>query len=1821
MSHRNQLFYGLILLLGLLNACTGSQNSATKREFEKYIYGYTSGTITSDSPVDIYLEKIPEKKFQPGEVLPADLLKISPALKGQLLMKDERTLEFIPEGRYQNGQQYTFRLHLGALFDVPQKYQYFEFKLHIVDLKASFSPGNLVTGTDNDTLNYEAALHTSDYMENSEVEKQVKARLNEREMPLKWQHSGNRHRFTISSIPKTENPQKLILSFGSKVVNSPETTIVIPGKNQFSVLDIQLNDNERQSLRITMSENIAPDQNLEGLVSIKGVSGIRYKTEANVIYLYYTIDDDQENLEVTVHEGIRSTDGQSLLQSDTRTIALPSTNPAVKFIGNGVITPADGKVLIPFAAVALKAVDVQIIKVFRQNMNFFLQQNSYDGTDDIIRTARPVFRQKIELKKEGSNINLNHLNDFTLNLSDLVQLEKGVIYRIEIRFRRSYTTLSCAEEEGDDINYYNTNWSGNGDSYYYGLYYYNPDYRWEDRDDPCTDSYYNSQRFISKNIINTSLGLLAKRGTDNRYFVAVNDIATAAPVPGCIVSLYDFQNQRIDSVETDKNGFAYLHTDIDAFIVQAHKGKDNAWLRIANANALSLSNFDVSGTHVQSGLKGFIYGERGVWRPGDEIYLSFILEDKLHILPEGHPIIAQLIDPKGNITETRKSTTGDCPIHTFRFSTAEDAPTGYWKASVKIGGSNFSKTLRIETVKPNRLSIDMLFPNDKIIGKGVSDKNIQVKTRWLNGASTSNLKAITEVRLNRSRATFPNYPDYSFYDITEDFQPYTETLFDGITNTEGNFSFSLDPIKVENAPGILSASFTTRIFENGGDFSISTYNTKYSPYSQYTGIRLPQSEDGWYPIKENVRLQGVLVNPEGIKTDASSKIHIRVYRIQWSWWWETDNYNSGSYINRSSSSLVVDKFVTASKGSFALDLNISYYGRYYLQATDESSGHTAGMIAYFGSWVENASAEMATLLSVSTDRKDYKTGEKVRLDIPSSKGGIAIVSLENGTSFKDIRRIETTEGHTVFEFETTADMCPNVYAFVTLIQPQKERDNDRPVRLYGVVNINVEDAALHLHPEIRMLPELRPGEEFTVTVSEKDHKAMDYTLAIVDEGLLSLTSFRTPEPSPAFYAREALGVKTWDFYDFIFGAYGARLEKAFAVGGDESLKPAQEEKTNRFKSVVLFEGPVSLKAGESHTHTFKMPEYIGEVRAMAVAATEDGKYGSASTTALVNKPLMLSVAMPRVFTPNDVVEVPVTVFAMNDKIRQVEVKLTTDDKIEILGNSTASVTFNEKGEKIAWFKLQIKETTGISSLTFSALGGDEKTEVKEEVEIRVPNPPITKIEAKIIKSNEKAEFTANIHGADPTALLEVSTIPPLNLGARLKDLITYPHGCAEQITSAAFPQISLGQLIELSPAQKAEIENNVKSVINRLGSYQTSEGGFAYWPGSPYTSEWVSTYIANFLVAASRKGYTVPAHLLKQDLKFLQSMANSYKILDYYGEMQQGYRLYVLALAGEPDMPAMNRMKERQLHNPTAQWLLASAYALCNHPNVARNLIQKAARTVTPYRQTGGTFGSDTRDKAIMLQSMVSLDMQQDAWQMLEQISAVLSSKEWLSTQTIAFALLAATDYVEKFVGKLDGLNFQVKENGKTKNIQTDKTVWQQELPVNKPEIKAEIENTSKSILYARLITSSAPYEVVTERSMSGLSMNITYSNDQGKPVDISNVKQGTDITAEITIRNTGISGTYDNLALSYLLPSGFEIINDRLTGNTQAFKGADYVDIRDDRYYVYFDLAQDHTKTFHFRFNAAFPGDYTRPAIQCSAMYDNSIQAVLPGGKTVIRK
>lgn len=1808
-------------ILMLFNSCKDENNGRNKSEYGPYILGYTQGLIRSSDPIFVRLDT---SVLRPENSLPdlaEKILQISPQVKGTFQL-DGNTLEFHPTERLKNGRIYGITLHLSKLCDVPSKLKNFRFNVKVIPQSYSFNEGYLSLETgDNNKFIYQGSITNADLTTPEQIEKLVKAAIGNTTLPLEWEHSPYVHKFIISNLNRLNEPQILALTFDQEVTNGITREIEIPDNKTFSVLEIKVANDDSRSIDIIMSDNVNVTQDLQGLVSITGIKHLNYNVQGNIIRIYPDVNDKIEGtVEVNVYKGIRTAlDDKKLLVDITEQVSFPSAKPQVNFIGRGTITPGNNNALIPFSAVGLKAVQLQVVKVFNQNMNFYLQESSYKDTYDyqLRRVGRMILSKKISLEQPGKTIEPNRWYDYTINLADHVELEKGVVYRVQLKFKKSYTLLACAHSENNDLQEEYGDEELLNDYYDGGGYYfrYPDDYNWEERDDPCSNSYYYGyERFPEKNIIITSLGLTAKVGSDDKYVVSVNNLQTTEAVNNCKLTFYNYQNGKIDSAFTNSEGIAIVKLKSKAFTILAEKGEDKAYLKVLDANSLSYSNFDVGGEVVQKGLKGFLYGERGVWRPGDNIYLSFILEDSEHTIPEGHPIIAELYDPKGSVAQVEKAFRNPHGLYCFQFNTDKDALTGYWRAVVKIGGTSFSKTIRVESIKPNRLNIATTLPGN-LLGKGIPYTTISFKTRWLHGAPTSSLKTDTEIKLSRGKTTFEGYPGYIFDDLSRYFSTGTTLLYEGNTDANGNFSIPVAKITAENAPGILNAVLTTRVFENSGDFSIVSNTFRYSPYTQYVGIKLPESEDNWYTTGKPISIRGALVKADG-QAATSNEIEIDVYRLDWRWWWDSESDNIGSYVNRSYNRPVFHQKLKNVNGTFTIPVTCNEEGRYYVIARDKKSGHSAGSIFYVSSWDNEINVlGMATLLTLSSDKKEYRAGEKIKVQFPSSAGSVALVSIENGKTVKDFVRVPTEKGQTTFELTATSDMCPNIYVSVSLIQPHQNRDNDKPIRLYGVLNLKIEDPSLHLTPRIDMPEELHPSRDFTVTLSEKEGKPMTYTIAVVDEGLLSLTSFKTPNPFSAFYAREALGVKTWDFYDDVCGAFGGRLDKAFAVGGGETLVPEENRKSNRFTPVVIFKGPFTLKAGEKQSHTFRMPEYVGQVRTMVIAE-DQGKYGCASKDTKVTSPLMLNVTMPRLFTPGDEIEIPVTLFAMKESVRDVRVNIQTDNKIELLSSARQEIRFSGIGEQLVYFKVKIKDIVGKSTLTFMAESGKEEAYYSCDVEIRVPNPRITRVTARELKAGESFTFRNNVEGVDPAASIEVSSIPSLNLEKRLKDLITYPHGCAEQITSAAFPQLMLNRLTDLTTAQKVTAELHVKDVISRLRNYQLSNGGFSYWANMSDASDWVSSYITDFLINAEQQGYHIPTTMMSAAVNYLIQKSNAWRPGDYYSEIEQSYRLYVLAEAGKTNLPAMNRMKEIVCKNPIARWQLAGAYALNKHEQTALDLVAGLPTEAGQYRQLGRCYGSDLRDNAIILQCMVNMNKREEAYKLLQKIATRFASDEWLSTQECAFGLRAVGNYVQKYFNEGTDIDVTIDQE----NVKTGKTIVQKELTVKNQKSTVTVRNNTNATLHARTITSSIPFGVIKRSESSGLQLEIAYYRDE-HPFSGTQFMQGEDIRVQISVRNTGHIGRYDELALTCLFPSGFEFINERLLSGTNPFPKADNADLRDDRAYIYFSLNQGETKIFTLRFNAAYLGSYLLPAITCSAMYDNSITATLPGERITINR
>lgn len=1805
--------------------------------FAKYIEAYTSGVVSKKNTIRIQLASSTTTAHNVSDTIKENLFDFSPSVEGKAYWVDARTIEFKPNNDLKPDELYDIEFNLGKVVDVPSKYK--TFKFNIQTIKPSFEVvENGLKALDKENMTLSGELTTADVEDSKQVENVLKAKHNLDKLKIKWQHNeaNKTHSFFIEGIIREKTASPLVLEWNGSPLNiklADTKQIEVPAIGDFKVIAVRTMQENEQCALVQFSDPLLSVQPLEGLITMSNIEGASYSISGSEIKVYAANKLDG-SYTVTVNTGIQNLWGDKLQKQFTANIFFENRLPNVKILGRGVILPNSGsKLLLPFEATNLKAVDVSIIKIFENNIGQFLQYNNLDGGEDLRRVAQPIVQATVKLD-DDKTLNLHKKNRFSLDLDKYIKTEPGAIYRVNIGFRPDYSLYTCngfvskinGDENSEEEEYYydGSNNKVDDDEDFWRRYdSYNPyGYNWDERDNPCSKSYYSKERFASRNILATNIGLTAKRGSDNKLFVVATNLITTEPFSGVDFQVLDYQQQIVGKGTSSSDGIAMIDVKRKPYLLVAKKGNEKSYLKLDDGTSLPLSRFDVSGAEVKNGIKGFIFGERGVWRPGDSLYLGCIIEDKDKKLPADHPIEMELISPKGQLYKRLVAKNTDDGFNVFRTATDANAPTGNWNYRVKLGGAVFEKRIKIETVMPNRLKVDLNFGNQTALGKN-ANANGTLSAKWLFGAVAQNLKAKVDVQLYAKPTTFDKFKDYEFDNPSSTFTAISKTIFDGTLSADGTAPIKPNFEITGDVPGMLLANMNVKVFEPGGNFSVDNLAMPYHFFNSYVGVKIPEGDKQWHYLNtnKNQSFDIVDVNTDGTLNATTTEAEVELYKIQWRWWWDNSSNEVSNYTESEYNKLIKKETVKLVNGKavFSNKFNADDWGRYLIIVKDKVSGHRAGKVFfveddYWQTRNNDNEAGAASMLSFTSDKEKYNVGDNVTLTIPSSKSGRALISIETGSKVLKTFWTETQQGETKFNFKVEKEMAPNVYVNVSLTQPHAQTVNDLPIRMYGVLSIVVEDKNTILKPVIKINDVIKPEENQSVTVSEQNGKSFSYVVAIVDEGLLDLTRFKTPNPHEAFYAKEALGVKSWDLYDYVIGAWGGELQRILTIGGDaENELNAKTRKANRFNAVVKFLGPFKSN-GSSKTHNFTLPAYMGSVRVMVIGAG-NGAYGCAEKAVAVKKPLMLLTTLPRVLAPTEEFKIPVTVFATESNIKNVNVSIQSNGLVDAVGSS--NLTFNTTGEQMIYVNAKVKAAVGIGKIKVIATSGKEKSVTETEIDVRNPNPPITQVSDATLQAGQVFNSSINIIGdaASAKATVEISSIPAINLQKRLSYLIQYPHGCIEQTTSAVFPQLVLSDVIELNEQRKAEIARNISVGIQKIQNFQQQDGGFSYWPNGGNSDDWGTNYAGNFLLEANAKGYNVSQSMLQQWRGYEKAKAVAWNVTQapYYGEdLTQAYRLYLLALAKAPEMGAMNRLKEYKFLTLEAKWRLAAAYHLAGQTQVALQLISGLPTTFPQRTYWGITYGSDVRDEAMVLETLVLLNRKTEATQVVKNIANKLSTENWYSTQTTAYSLIAIAKY--SGINK-DGkkINATIKIGNQNINVNSASVVSQTKVDWQNGKANIQLKNNGDNVLFVRVINEGKPYvtqAVTITNNPNILQVNAVYTDTKGNALDIAKLKQGTDFVAKVTIKNSGSRGAYNQMALSQIFPSGWEILNTRLYNSEGAFKSSlsDYMDIKDDRVYHYFNIKQGETLTYYVQLNAAYIGKYYFAGTYCEAMYDHTI-------------
>ena len=1869
------LFLILLTVIAGFSSCKSNQKDIIpSAEYAPYVNAYTGGVISQNSTIRIELTQ-DQPMVDLNQELKDNPFSFSPSLKGKTYWVSNNTIEFVPEeGALKPGAFYEGTFHLGDFVDVDKKLEEFNFSFRVQERNFSIHTDPItVTATQPDQVTVTGEIRFSDVVKKEEVEKMLTAGSEKnKSYPIEITQTDHptRYAFSISQITReAEDYQLEITAKGNPagIDRTQNESILIPAKNSFRFLSAVRIDQPENGIEIIFSDPVSNTQDLKGLIDVPEVSSSIFQIKENKVFIYFEAG-KQNKLTLNIHEGIRNRQDKPLGTSHSISFSELNLKPQVEMATSAAILPDSKSLIIPFRAVNLYAVDLSVIRIFENNVLMFMQNNSLSSANELRRSGRLVYKKTLWLAKDSSK-DVHRWEDYSIDLAGLIHQEPGAIYRVILSFRQEYSAYPCGGSENKEMQFADNKSSDNltkvsgetlseDDEAVWDTpetyYYYNgsvpmdwSQYRWTERDNPCHPSYYmNSDRIAACNIFASNLGMIVKRNSLNKLWIAVNNILDTKPVAKAQVTIYNFQLQPIGKGETNGEGLVEITPKGVPFIAVAEADKQKAYVRVVDGEEQSVSRFDVGGKDIQKGLKGFIYGERGVWRPGDTLHISFMLEDREKRIPDKHPVALEIYNPRGQFYTKMISTQGTNGFYTFAVPTQADDPTGLWNAYVKVGGTAFHKSLRIETIKPNRLKITLALPT--ILQASSKDVYAPLTSSWLTGATASRLKAKVEMSLSKVNTQFKNYGQYLFNNPATDFTTVRADVFNGVLDAEGRAGVNIQLPVATGAPGMLNATLTTRVFEPGGDASIYSQTVPFSPFTSYVGINLNQPKGKYIETDKDHVFDIVTVNDQGQPVNRSN-LEYKIYRISWSWWWENGEESFGTYINNSSITPVASGNLqtTGGKASFKFRINYPDWGRYLVYVKDRESGHATGGTVYID-WPDWRGRSNKTdpsgikMLAFSLDKDSYEIGETATAIIPAAAGGRALVSLENGSTVLQQQWLEVSDqGDTKLTFKITPEMAPNVYLHISLLQPHAQTVNDLPVRMYGIAPVFVTNRQTILQPQIKMPEVLRPETDFNVTVSEKSGKPMTYTLAIVDDGLLDLTNFKTPDPWNEFYAREALGIRTWDMYDDVLGASGGRYSSLFSTGGDASLKPA-DAKANRFKPVVKFIGPFYLAKGKQQTHTLKLPMYVGSVRAMVVAG-QDGAYGNAEKTAFVRTPLMLLSTLPRVLSTQEEITVPVNVFAMENQVKNVTVSLEASGAgVQITGNRQQSLTFDQPGDQLAYFTLKTGSKTGKATIHLTASGNGQQTKETIEIEVRNPNPVVTLRNSQWIEAGQEAELSYTLAGsssANNQVQLEVSRIPSVDISRRFDFLYNYQHHCTEQLTSKALPLLFVSQFKAVDEQEAEKIKTNVQEAIRQIYARQLPNGGFVYWPGNAVADEWITSYTGMFLTLAQEKGYAVHPNVLNKWKRFQRAAAQNWRMPQeasnwqiWQSELQQAFRLYTLALAGAPEYGAMNRMKEQPGLSIQAKWRLAAAYALTGKMKPAGELVYNAETTVIPYSSMNLIYGSSDRDEAMILETLILMKRDRDALQQAKKVSQNLAQENWFSTQSTAFALMAMGRLAEQLSGTLD---FTWSWNGKQQPaVKSAKAVFEKEIATSPKSGTVSVKNQGKGALSVDLITRTQLLNDTLPAIADNIRLDVKYTDMAGSPISVEDIRQGTDFMSAVTLSNISGTSDYSNLALTHIIPSGWEIYNERMivpeasssnsneanTPESSADKYT-YKDIRDDRVLTYFDLRRGESKTFTVRLQATYAGNFILPAIQCEAMYDAAVQARTKAGRTTVSR
>ena len=1560
-----------------------------------------------------------------------------------------------------------------------------------------------------------------------------------------------------------------------------------------------------------------------------------------------------------IRRGLTARNDAVLKQDYMTRLTIPDIRPQLRFLGDGFFLARKGQLNLGLATINIKRVKLNIEKVFANNLIYVSKLERWSRWSRNL--GKPIHAEELDIPSQ-----LNEEVTTPISLEEYLSDEHVGIFKVVAR---------NAQREWDSAH------------------------QW---------------------VLITDLGITAKR-TGDRLYVWVKSLGTGSPVPRARVKLISDNNQTLLDGTTNWAGYAEFTDvtekteDFTPFMITAAKQDDLAFIQL-NRHEIATADFNIAGSaYLQKGYEAFLYTSRGVYRPGETVQLAGIVRGPKQVTPKPLPARIEVLSPNGRIMRELRLQTNKSGACDVQIPIPDYALTGNYIAKMRIADRVVGRVqFQVEEFMPDRIKVAVTA--DKSTYKLGEELGIEVSAINLFGPPAAGRKVEAFCELEAvpfvKKDTIPNagttqWDSFVFGNARSNFEKQRIGLGEAKTDAAGKAYYQFTVPETLKASALLNGTLTATISEAGGRSVTASHRVVIHPYSHYVGLR--RTTTGDVKINQPLRFDYIAVN-ETMAVASGRNLKLSLYKVHWNTILRQNGAGRYEYVSEPQTTEVETVSLTSAETVQTVTLTPSDYGEYRVRLQDIASQATAELGFYVSGWGNiPVSMEHPTRLELTLNKPAYRPGQTAKLYIKAPFPGTLLLTVER-EKVLSYRTIVMKNNTTTLSIPVRYAYRPNVYLSATLIRAipiegaVTDKKSPLPARAFGVIPLKIDETRRRLSIEMSLhqtndagdtqkiplaSPErstestevsvgtglpgfpydsdvtVLPNSEVTIAFQVRGRRSWqkyDVCIAAVDEGILALTDFKTPNPHDHFYRQRGLQTRSFDLYSGILPEI-ANVTDDSSTGGDgattrqaELRKRLSTGSIRRVKPISLWSGFVKTDGNGRGTVQFKIPQFNGTLRLMAVAFA-GGDYGGTETYLTVREPIVLTPTFPRFLAGGDKVRVPVTLFNDTGTEGEFTVELQASGDVRLLSasdlNPSETLPQGESGlqtpptniigklsidtrvdagaEAQVFFDILVQDAIGEANFNLSAHGNTQTTQLDVKIPLRSVAPPVTQTGQGVVRVGEPVDFIfpSNLIPDSSEFSLTLSPFPNIRFADSLRYLIRYPHGCLEQTTSKVFPLLyfsDLARSIEPMLATEGSVDHYITSGIMKIESMLKSDDRFAYWPGGSYVNPWSSIYASHFLVEARKAGYEVADRVydamlngLKTQAKFSPNMEDSNEAQEIRNKTSLvTYAAYVLAAAGHPDRGTMHYLKNRGLSGLSdySHFQLAGAFALSGELETALSMLPVSVAPTfnkgNGQRETGGTLDSPIRAQAIMLDVLAEVNENHPSIPMLVQNlnEAASEGNRWATTQENAFAFLALGKILKKQMDRnytgiltLNGEHFA--DFDATEVCYTDKA-WD--------GTRVQLSVKGEGSCYYYWSAFGIQRDSFIEEYERALQVRRRYFNKDGEE------RSGTFVHGELLIAEVNVkslTANLENVVVVDMLPTGFEIENPRLESRAgipwlkaQDFK-PDYIDIRDDRLIFFGTFPRQRERKFYYALRAVTRGEFTLPPIAAEAMYDTTKSAV----------